>query len=376
MALRIDDIDTDTRREVRRFVDLAYHLYRRHALWVPPLRRDAAAMLNRRAHPFYERSDAAFFVAARDGRDVGRIAVLDHRPYNAHHGTRDATFYSFECQDDREAFDGLLARCAEWAHVRGLTRLVGPKGFSALDGYGILVDGFDHRPMMTMTNYNLPYYPRLFEEAGFTKVVDFVSFYIDTRTFVMPDRVRRVADRATRTGYLRVHPLESRRQLLATARRIGEAYNRAFVENWEYYPLSEREIAFLVEQLVVFANPRLIKLISHRDELVGFLFAFPDVSGALQRARGRLTPWTVADVLIDARRTRWLALNGAGILPAYQGHGGNAVLYTEMERAVRGTRYLHADLPQVADSAVLMRHDLGTLGARPYKVHRVYARPI
>jgi hypothetical protein len=376
MAIEVRAVDTGSREAVRRFVDIAFRLYEGHSCWVPPLKRDAAAMLNRRAHPFYERSDAAFYIAARDGRDAGRIAVLDHRPFNEHHGARDATFYCFESEDDPEVLNALLARAGEWAHARKLTRFVGPKGFSAFDGYGLLVDGFQHRPMMTMTNYNPAWYGRMFEDAGFVKDVDFVSFHIHAPSFTMPNRVRRVAEHALRRGRLRVRPLKNRRQLIAAARHIGETYNQAFVQNWEYYPLSSREIDFLVHQLILFANPRLITLISDGDTLVGFLFAFPDVSAALQRARGRLTPWTLADILLESRRTTWLALNGAGVLPAYQGRGGNAVLYAEMQKTVLGTRYVDVDLPQVAETAVQMRRDLAALGAHPYKTHRVFARTI
>ncbi len=374
--IRVDPIDPDARPQAARFVDFAYRHYADHPLWVPPPRREAALILNRRKHPFYERSEAAFFVAVREGRDAGRLAVLDNRAFNAHHGTAEANFYSFECEDDVACAAALLDRAAEWARGRGLTRLVGPKGFSAFDGYGILVDGFDHRPMMTMTNYNLPYYGPLLERIGLTKVIDFVSFRLRADTFVMPERVRQAAERARREGGLRTMTVPGRRALFKVARAIGRAYNAAFADNWEYYPLSEREIDFLVQQLVLFANPRLLKLIAHGEEIAGFLLAFPDVSAALQRARGRLTPWTVADLLLETRRTRWLSLNGAGILPAYQGRGGNALLYTEMEQTMKASRYVHADLPQVADTAVRMRRDLTGLGAVPYKTHRIYARDL
>jgi len=374
--IRVDRIDPDAKPQAARFIDLGYRTYDGHALWVPPPRRDVALMLSRRKHPFYQRSDAAFFVAARDGRDVGRLAVLDNRPFNTYHGTAEASFYCFECEDDVEAASEMFARAFEWARARELTRIVGPKGFGAFDGYGILVDGFEHRPMMTMANYNLAHYGPLLERTGFAKEVDFVSFHLRKDTFVMPERVRRVADWATRKGALRIVPMQSRRALIRVARRIGQAYNRAFVENWEYYPLSEREIDFLVQQLMLFANPRLIKLITHGDDIVGFLFAFPDVSEALQRARGRLTPWTLLDVVLETRRTRWVAINGAGILPEYQRRGGNALLYTEIERTIRESRYEDADLPQVAETAVQMRRDLTGLGAVPYKTHRIYARDL
>jgi hypothetical protein len=45
-----------------------------------------------------------------------------------------------------------------------------------------------------------------------------------------------------------------------------------------------------------------------------------------------------------------------------------------MEKAVHSSRFEHADLTQVAESAVQMRQDLVNLGARPDKNHRVYYR--
>ncbi|MEK6630592.1 MAG: hypothetical protein AABY89_07645 [Acidobacteriota bacterium] len=374
--IQIERVDTRSKPEVRRFVDLPFRLYEGHPHWVPPLRRDIALMLNRDKHPFYERSEAECYIGVRDGRDVGRLAVLDNRAYNDCHGTREANFYCFDAVDDQDVADALFARAFEWARDRGLNRMVGPKGFSAFDGYGILVDGFEHRPMMTMTNYNLPYYGRLAQGVGLGKDIDFVSYHMEPSTFSLPDRMRRVADRVRAKGSLGVFPLNGKRALFKAARRIGETYNKAFVHNWEYYPLSSREIDYLVEQLVLFANPKMIKLIRHGEDIVGFLFAFPDVSSALQRARGRLTPWTIADVLLEARRTSWVALNGAGILPEFQGRGGNALLYSEMERTMKGTRFHHGDLPQVAETAVQMRRDLAELGAVPYKTHRIYVRDL
>lgn len=359
---------------MHRFVDLPYTLYRGNPFWVPPIRAEARAPLDRRRHPFYEHSDAAFFVARDGNRDVGRLAVFDHRPYNKAHDTEQASFTLFECEDNQEAADALFARAFEWAAGRRLRRIVGPRGFSALDGYGLLVDAFDRRQLMTMTGYNPPYYPRLIEWIGFQKEVDFVSFSLHRDAFVMPDRVKQAAERARKE--LRIVRFPSRRALIRAARGIGETYNRAFVSNWEYYPLSRREVDFVVDQVRPLADHRLMTFIAAGEEIVGFLLAFPDVSRALQAMRGRLTPWGVARLLLERRRTGLVAINGAGIVPEYQGRGGNALLYTQIERAIRESRFQEAELPQVAETATRMRRDLATLGARPVKTHRVYARPL
>jgi hypothetical protein len=71
-----------------------------------------------------------------------------------------------------------------------------------------------------------------------------------------------------------------------------------------------------------------------------------------------------------------VALNGAGILPEFQGRGGNALLYNEMDKTIREFGFHHADLTQVANTAVQMRNDLINLGGQLYKTHRVYERSI
>ncbi len=372
--LAIEMIDTSSKKDRRRFIQIPYRLYKNHPLWVPPLYIDAELPLNQEKHPFYEHSIADFFIAERDGRDVGRIAVLINRHYNEYHNSKSAQFYLFECENDIEAATALFDRAFEWARERGMERIIGPKGFAALDGYGLLIEGFEHRPAMTMMNYNYPYYIDLIQALGFEKEVDFVSCYIHADSFRLPERVHRIADRVQQRGTLKVERFNSKGDLKAWAYRIGHAYNKAFVDNWEYVPLTDKEIDFVLDTILTVADPRLIKVITYKNDAVGFLFGFPDLSHGLQRAYGRLLPFGIFHLLLDMRRTKWMALNGAGILPEYQGRGGNALLYSEMEKTVRGYQFEHADLTQIAESAVQMRHDLVNLGGKPYKNHRVYWR--
>jgi len=374
--VEIEKVDTTNKNQVRRFIRIPFRLYVNHPQWVPPLLIDAQLYLNRQKHPFFEHSDADFFIAHRDGQDVGRIAVLENRRFNQYHSSRQAQFYFFDCEDDQEIASALFERVFEWAGGRKLDTVIGPKGMGPLDGYGLLVEGYQYRQMMTMMNYNYPYYPTLVESLGFTKEVDFVSCYIGADSFQLPERIHQIAERIQKRGTLTVQRFTTKRELKAWAGRIGQSYNKAFVNNWEYYPLTEREIDFVVDNIMLVADPRLIKIINHGDEVVGFLFGFPDVSAALQRARGRLLPFGIIDLLLEMRRTEWIALNGAGILPEFQGRGGNALLYSEMEKTINNGRFKHADLTQVAETAVQMRHDLENVGGKPYKNHRVYTRKI
>lgn len=374
--IKIEKVDTGSKKQVERFVEIPYRLYKGHPQWVPPLRIDARMYLNRTKHPFYEHSDADFFIASQDGRDVGRIAALENRPYNEYHNKKIAQFYFFDCEENMDIATTLFDAAFDWARSRGLNQIVGPKGMGPLDGYGILIEGFEHRQMMTMMNYNYPYYPVFLERMGFEKEVDFVSCYIKTSDFNLPERIHHIADRVLQRGTLSVHRFKNKAELKKWAGKIGEAYNNSFVNNWEYYPLTNNEIKFVLDNIILVADHRLIKVIVNKEDVVGFLFGFPDVSAALQRANGNLLPFGIFDLLLEMRRTKWIALNGAGILPKFHGHGGNALLYSEMEKTMKDYHFLHADLTQVAETAVQMRHDLENVGGKAYKNHRVFRKSL
>lgn len=374
--LTIEPVDTNNKQQVNRFVRIPYQFYVNNPYWVPPLLGDARLQLDRVKHPYYEHSDADFWIAVRDGRDVGRIGALENKPFNKYHQTRKGSFYLFECEDNQETANALFQTVFDWMHQRGLDTVLGPKGFGALDGYGLLVEGYDKRQIMTMMNYNPPYYVRLVEALGFEKEVDFVSCYVPRDSFVMPERIQRIVERVERMGRLRVKTFQDMKELKSWAGRIGQAYNNAFVNNWEYYPLTQREIDFIMDNLMMVADPRLIKVILHNEDVVGFLFGFPDLSAALQRAKGHLFPLGLLDLLLEMRRTDWISLNGTGILPEFQGRGGNALMYSEMVKTMTSYRFQHADLTQVAETAVQMRSDLINLGGKMYKNHRVFRKMI
>jgi hypothetical protein len=110
--------------------------------------------------------------------------------------------------------------------------------------------------------------------------------------------------------------------------------------------------------------------------VIGFIFAYPDISAGLQRARGRLWPLGWLHILIERKRTNWVNLNGVGVLPAYQGIGASILMYAELARAIKGFGFEHADFVQVGEDNLKSRADVEALGVRWYKRHRNYKRSL
>ncbi len=374
--LKIAKVDTSRRGQVRRFVNIGYRIYAGYPNWVPPIRLDINAMLNPRKHPFYEHSQADFFIAVRDGHDVGRIAALENTRYNEYHKTREAQFYLFECVDDPEAAQELFSAAFEWAASRGLNAVVGPKGFGPFDAYGLLEKGFEHRQTMNMLNYNPPYYVDMATRAGFKKEVDFITHIIDASNWDLDERIQMVAARTKERGGLTIKRFSSKKEIREWAERIARAYNNSFVDNWEYVPLTDAEVDFIVANIMVVVRPDLIKLITQEERIVGFLLAFPDMSGGMQKAGGRLLPFGVLHLLRAMRTKDWVVANGIGILPEFQKRGGNALLYSEIVATFKAAGFKRYELTQIAESAVKMRSDLVKIGGVPHKNHRVYRKKL
>lgn len=372
--LDIHKVDTRNPDDVERFVQFPFRLYRDSRFWVPPLVSGARKQLDRERNPYFEHSDADFFLALRDGEIVGRIAVLNPRRRNEHRGRHEALFYLFEVDEDPEAARLLFDTAFEWAREQGLEKISGPEGFLPGDGLGLLVKGFDHHPAMGIS-YNYDYYDRLVREAGFEKQTDYYSCYL-SGDIELPERFCRVAKKVKERRGFEVLRFQSKDEMRAFVPRVVEAYNAAFSENRGFVPVTGEEAEVIAGRLLDMTQPDLIKVVAKGDEIVGFLFGFPDVWKALRRCRGRLYPFGWALLLWESRRTRWINFNGAGILPQHQGLGVNAVLYYEMYKTVKERGFLHTDLVQINEANDRMVKELEALGADFYKTHRIYERAL
>jgi hypothetical protein len=372
--MKIIKIDPNNSTHRRQFLDLPFRLYRDTPQWVPPIDIEARRLLDRRRNPYFRHSQAVFFLAIENDRALGRLAVLNHRPYNDYNGEVTAFFYLFECENKRDASQALFEAGFAWARAQGLEAMLGPKGFSPLDGMGLLVDGFEHRPALGIP-YNLPYYPELIEAAGFTKRGDIVSGYLGPGT-QFPERIHEISSLVQRRRGLRVVRFERRRDLRQIVPSLKELYNLSIEGTHGNYPVDDADVEAIADQMLRFADPRLIKIVMKDEQIAGFLFAYPDISAALQHTRGRLFPLGWIRLLREMKRTPWVNINGMGILKEHRGAGGTALLFSEMAKSIQERSFSHADLVQIGSENDPMLRELRSLGVDFYKTHRLYFRQL
>lgn len=377
--MQVIELDTTNRSHVNRFIDLPFKLYKDCPTWVPPLVDDAKKQMDRKRNPFYQVNDAVFFLAERDGQDVGRICVMHPRYYNEFKKTSQIWFYLFDTIDDQEVASALLDKAAEWGRARGMDTFRGPLGFMAADGFGMLAKGFEHRPAIGIP-YNYEYYPRLVETWGFGLEERVYSGYLslDKLRANFPQKVIDVADKIKERYGFTVRVFKSKKELRTwVAPRLAELYNKTLTHIAGDPPLRQEEVDMVAESLLMIADPRLIKFVMKGEEIVGFLFCFTDISEGIKRANGRLFPFGWLPILLDFQRTTWVNLNGMGMLPEYHGMGGPALLYAELFRSMEEfPRFKHGDCVQISEFNAKSLNELTKFGVEYYKTHHIYHKTL
>lgn len=367
----VREINTKDRHQVNEFIRFPFIVYSTCQQWIPPLEFEIRKLLNRSRHPFYENSEAVFLMVFDDEENpLGRIAVLNNTRFNKYNNSKQAFFYLFDVVDNFNAAKMLFEAGAQWARKQGLETLIGPKGFTALNGLGMLIKGFEYRPALGIP-YNYSYYPDFMDQLGFEPSRDILSGYLD-RDCQIPEKVSMIAEKVQQKRGLIVQRFANRKDLKRMLPGLRDLYNGALVGTSGNAPLTEAEVKEMADQILWFADPSLIKILVKDNKPVGFLLAYPDISDALKKINGRLWPFGWAVILSELKKTKRININGAGILEEFRGMGGTAVLFNEMAKSILEAHYEFADLVQVGVENERMQRELSSFGINFYKTHRIY----
>jgi hypothetical protein len=369
--MQIEQINPAHRHQRRDFIQFPFKLYQNTPQWVPPLRLSLREIFKPN-YAFYSYGEAAFFLARDDdGETLGRLAVADNHRYNQFHKTRNALFYYFEAIDDQGVANGLFERGFEWARAKNLNHMLGPKGFTVLDGFGMLVKGFEFQPAFNQP-YNLPYYPDLIENLGFTKVKDIYTGRMD-ESIVWPEKIRTAANLVRKKRGFSAPNIRTKKELREVIEEFKRLYNESLAGPAGNPPLTNEDMGTMVSQLLWIADPRLVKIIYKDGEAVGWILAYPDIGKALQKTKGRLFPFGWLQILMEKNRTKWVDLNGIGIIEKYQRLGGTSILFDEIYKSILETgQYTYGEFLQMREENINIQLEAANLDIDFHKIHRLY----
>ncbi|MDA3939202.1 MAG: hypothetical protein PF693_07825 [Spirochaetia bacterium] len=356
---------------IKIFINFPKELYKNENRWVPWFDIDMKQILTKK-HPFFLHSTGEFFLAEKEGTLVGRICVVSNIRYQEQHKRNCAHFFFLDAIEDIEVFNSLIRAASEWGNNQGQNLLDGPLLFGGTCGSGILIKGYDLPAPMTMMPYNFSYYKEILEKIGFEKYFDVIGADISPGKFDIPKRIEALSEKVIERGRFKVIKFKNKKAILKKVEKIAFLYNETLGDHPEDYPLSDKELAQVTKDLMTVASPDLIKILEYDGEIVGYLFAFADITKTLQKNNGKLTALGILRLILGLKNTKKVLFNGMGILPQYQRLGGNALLYHELAKTVRSRNFEEAEIVQIAESTEMMLKDIQKLGSKINKIHRIF----
>jgi hypothetical protein len=377
MTVPVELVPVETKAELERFIRVPMRLNAGDPNWIAPLMFERREALSPKHNPFFQHADHQFWLARRDGRDVGRIsAQIDHLART----DTDAPagyFGMIAAEDDADVFRALLSTAEGWLRARGRARSIGPFNLSINEEVGLLVDGFDTPPMVMM-GHDARYAGGRIEEQGYAKVKDVYAYFSGVPVFTSGVETR--LKRPPPTGVV-IRPIDMK-SFDGEVRTLVEIWNDAWAQNWGFAPVTEAETRHLGESLRLLLHPRLIWFVEIDGEPAGFGALLPNLNDAIFDLGGKLLPLGWAKLLwrlkVRGVKRGRVPLMGVKRKFAREVRGAFApfLILDAFRREAPKLGITEAEYSWILEDNAPMRHILDGFGAQIYKTYRIYGKAL
>jgi GNAT superfamily N-acetyltransferase len=361
--------------DLKAFIELPYRLHA-GTEWIPPLKLERYAFMSRALNPFFKHGDAAYFLARRDSRVVGRITAQYDRNFDEFHGTRWGFFGFLEFEDDQAIVDGLFAAAEAWLRKQNRDRMMGPFDFMINEECGLLIEGFEHPPMIKQP-WHPPYYKaRVEAAAGLIKAMDVFHWDLnmESRETRMLPILEELAVSSKQKHGITIEKM-SFWHLGRDLKEFKKIYNAAWSKNWGFQPYDDHDIADLaVTYRLVFDKKFFMLAKTESGEVVAAALTIPDINQVLKKMKGKLLPFGWYHYLrrkstIDKARVGFL-----GVLPEFQHTGVAAALYIENYDMCKVSTVKSGEPGWILETNTGMNRGIEAMGGDIIKRCRIYER--
>jgi len=315
--------------QLKDFVNFPFQLYKNNPYWVPPLKASETAWLSPSKNPAFKHSEVVLLTAWRDGTMVGRVAGIINHLETEQLGVPHARFGWFDCVDDLAVSKLLIKSLEKWAKARGAVRLKGPYGFNSLDKNGMLVEGFEELGAMT-TLYNFDYYPKHIEALGFQKELE----WLEMQAFLpkkMPEKITAFALKIKERYHLRVRQPKTKVEMLKFGHQVFDMLQATYQHLPTYVPISAEQQAFYIKNYIGLLPPKFLCTVEHGTEgPIGFGLTMPNMSKAMQKAKGRLFPFGFIPILLAQYFNNSGVLTLIGVKEEWRKRGVHSLIFKEL----------------------------------------------
>ena len=330
----VNIVEVSSKKQLKQFVKFVNELYWDCEYYVPMINIDEINNFVPSKNPAFEECDVKLFLAYKDGKIVGRIAGIIQNTYNKIHDCKKVRFSRFDCIDDQEVANALFDSVSAWAKEKGMTDIVGPLGFNDLDREGLLISGFD-RLCTYETQYNYDYYPKLIENYGFVKDIDWVEYRVKWPD-KLDERYDKIGHRVLERYNLKVIKGLSKKKLIAKyGDGIFDLLDEGYKNLYGTVPFSKKTRDLILKNFGPALNVDLMCVVVDSDDKpVAFALTLPSMSESIRDSHGKLLPFGAFKLLHQIKHPKVIDFALVSIAQDYHNKGLNGIIFYELQKSL------------------------------------------
>jgi hypothetical protein len=372
MTLTIKEVANS--KDLKEFIYLPEKIHKGHENWLPPIYMDEKKYFDSSKNLSFRGCDTRMLLAYKDGKPVGRIMGIIHHAHNELFKIKNVRFSFIECYNDPEVSHALISDIENWGKQHGMTKIIGPFGFSDRDIQGLLIEGFEYEPVIDSAS-NFEYLPELVIKEGYTKELDLViyRFLLSTQ---LPEVYDKIYQRITSRQDLVFHEFTTRKELKKFILPALHLMNISFSDIYGFVPIDDKEMFELAERYLPVLDPKFVKMVTKGDEVVAFLVNMPNIYKGIQKSKGRLLPFGIFHILHAMKHAKSANTMLGAVKPSFQKFGLDAYLTLSSMYTARKAGMTSLDTHVVMEDNGDMMNEFKRYGASLLKKFRVFQKDL
>ena len=333
----IEVLEVKQKKDFIKFIKFPFELYKDNKYWVPPIISEELETFNKDINPSLIEADAKYFLAYKNKKLVGRVAVILNWKEIKEDNDKKIRFGWFDFIDDKTVSEALLNKVKEVALQERLEYIEGPMGFNNLDKVGVMTEGFEQEGSM-VTWYNHPYYIDHYNNFGLEVSKEYIEskFYFSN---VDPTGFTKISSLIERRYGLKTVHVNTKKELMVYIDQMFDLFNLTYSKLESYTTISDDQREYYKKKFISFVDPKLIKFIVDKDgKLISFSIVLPSFAKALKKANGKLFPFGFLHFLKAKKKYNKIVFYLIGVDPEYQNKGVTAIIFNEYYKIFKDSK--------------------------------------
>jgi hypothetical protein len=245
----------------------------------------------------------------------------------------------------------------------------------------MLVEGFD-TPARLLMGHARPYFEKLVNNAGLTKVKYTWAYTMDISTPILPPAIQKLVDRAIDRGQVTFRPINMDKYE-EELKIILDIFNDAWINNWKYIPLTQAELDQTVKDLKMIIREDFTYIAEVDGVPQAMMVTLPNINEIIRDFDGKIFPFGIFKLLWRLKikpSFKTVRVPLMGVRTEYQNSRLSGIMSFGLFEACRQSAIKigcdDAELSWVLEENTRLSKLLESVGCVKYKTYRLYQKDL